>query len=83
MSKTMTSREFNLHASQAKKATKQGPVFITDRGKPCHVLLSIEEYYRLTRQEKNIADVLSMPSSEDIELEIPKMEDPPRAADLT
>jgi prevent-host-death family protein len=83
MSKTMTSREFNQHASQAKKATKQGPVFITDRGKPSHVLLSIEEYHRLTRQEKNIADLLSMPGSEDVELEIPSMEDLPRAADLT
>ena len=83
MSKTMTSREFNQHASQAKKATKQGPVFITDRGKPSHVLLSIDEYHRLTRQEKNIADLLSMPGSEDVELEIPSMEDLPRAADLT
>jgi prevent-host-death family protein len=79
----MTSREFNQHASQAKKATKQGPVFITDRGKPSHVLLSIEEYHRLTRQEKNIADLLSMPGSEDVELEIPSMEDLPRAADFT
>ena len=80
MSKTITSREFNQHASQAKKATKQGPVFITERGKPCHVLLSIEEYHRLTRQEKNIADLLSMPRSEDIELEIPRMDDLSRAA---
>ncbi len=82
MSKTMTSREFNQHASQAKKAAKQGPVFITDRGKPCHVLLSIEEYHSLTRQEKNIADLLSMPGSEDIELEIPRMADLPQSADL-
>ncbi|EFI33158.1 hypothetical protein Dthio_PD0481 [Desulfonatronospira thiodismutans ASO3-1] len=40
MSKTMTSREFNQYAGQAKKAAEAGPVFITDRGKPCHVLLS-------------------------------------------
>ena len=82
MSKIMTSREFNQHASQAKKAAELGPVFITDRGKPCHVLLSIEEYRSLTRQKENIADLLSMPGSEDIELEIPRMEDLPQTADF-
>ncbi len=82
MSKTMTSREFNQHASQAKKAAEQGPVFITDRGKPCHVLLSIKEYHTLIRQDENIADLLSMPGFEDIELEIPRMADLPNTADL-
>ncbi len=82
MSKTMTSREFNQHASQAKRAAEQGPVFITDRGKPCHVLLSIKEYHTLIRQEGNIADLLSMPGSEDIELEIPRMADLPQTVDF-
>ena len=82
MSKTMTSREFNQYAGQAKKAAEVGPVFITDRGKPCHVLLSIEEYHSLTRKVENIADLLSMPGSEDIELEIPRMEDLPQTADF-
>jgi hypothetical protein len=31
---TLTSREFNQDASRAKKAAQQGPVFITDRGRP-------------------------------------------------
>ena len=77
----MTSREFTQHARQAKRAAEQGPVFITDRGKPCHVLLSIKEYHNLIRQEENIAELLSMPGSEDIELEIPGMSDLPRTAD--
>ncbi len=33
---TMTSREFSQDASGAKKAARQGPVFITDRGRPAH-----------------------------------------------
>ena len=41
---TISSREFNHDTSGAKKATREGPVIITDRGKPAHVLLSIEEY---------------------------------------
>ena len=45
---TLSSREFNQDASRAKKAAANGPVFITDRGQPRHVLLSIEDYRRLT-----------------------------------
>ena len=59
--------------TKAKKTIKDGPVFITDRGRPAHVLLSFEEYQRLTRQRRNIADSLAMPGFEDIEF------DPPRA----
>ncbi len=41
---TLSSREFNQDTGRAKKASKNGPVFITDRGRPAHVLLTIEEY---------------------------------------
>ena len=40
-------RQFNKEASKAKKAAKCGPVVITDRGRPAHVLLSIEQYQKL------------------------------------
>ncbi|MCF5799974.1 type II toxin-antitoxin system prevent-host-death family antitoxin, partial [Pseudomonas sp. PA-1-5A] len=43
---TISSREFNQDTSGAKKAARKGPVFITDRGKPAHVLLSIEDYQK-------------------------------------
>ena len=45
---TLSSREFNQDTSRAKKAAKFGPVFITDRGQPAHVLLSIDDYRKLT-----------------------------------
>lgn len=44
---TVTSRDFNSDVGGAKKAAAKGPVFITDRGKPAHVLLSIKEYRKL------------------------------------
>ncbi|OAI19802.1 prevent-host-death protein [Methylomonas koyamae] len=66
---TISSRELNQDVTRAKKAAKNGPVFITDRGKPAHVLLSIEEYQRLTKQRRNIADSLAMPDNTDIEFE--------------
>ncbi|MBU4610838.1 type II toxin-antitoxin system VapC family toxin [Achromobacter sp. GG226] len=34
---TLSGRELNQDVTRAKKATKDGPVFITDRGKPAHV----------------------------------------------
>lgn len=40
MTTTLSSREFNQDTSGAKKAANEGPVFITDRGRPAHVLLS-------------------------------------------
>ena len=70
---TLTSREFNQGASEAKRAAKNGPVFITDRGRPAHVLLSFEDYQRLINQRRNIADVLTMPGLADIEFEPPRV----------
>ncbi|WIH16469.1 type II toxin-antitoxin system prevent-host-death family antitoxin [Xanthomonas graminis] len=63
----------NQDVARAKKATNNGPVFITDRGKPAHVLLSFEDYQRLTRHRRNIADVLTMLGVADIEFEPPRL----------
>jgi prevent-host-death family protein len=70
---TFSSREFNQDASGAKKAAKKGPVFITDRGRPAHVLLTIEEYQKLTNKHASIIDLLAMPGVEDIEFEPPRL----------
>lgn len=70
---TFSSREFNQDVSKIKKATTQGPVFITDRGHPAHVLLSIEDYLKLTQTKETIVDLLAMPDSSDIEFEAPNI----------
>ena len=80
---TLSSREFNQDSSRAKKAALDGPVFITDRGRPAHVLLSIEQYQQLSGGKKKIADLLAMPGAEDIELEIPKLHDLAKPAELS
>lgn len=66
---TISSRDFNQDTSGAKKASKTGPVVITDRGKPSHVLLSIEDYQRLTGSLPSIVELLAMPGPNDIEFE--------------
>jgi prevent-host-death family protein len=79
----ISSREFNQDSARAKKAAKKGPVFITDRGKPAHVLLSIEDYLRLAGVAANIVDELGLPAGvEDVELELPAMRDPAKPAAL-
>ncbi|HHF7353285.1 TPA: type II toxin-antitoxin system Phd/YefM family antitoxin [Legionella anisa] len=70
---TFSSREFNQDVSKIKKAAARGPVFITDRGHPAHVLLSIEDYLELTKTKETIVDLLAMPDSSDIEFEAPKI----------
>ena len=80
---TLSSREFNQDASKAKKAAKTGPVFITDRGRPAHVLLTFEDYKRITGGRTKIADLLSMPGVEDVDLEVPPLGDLAQPADLS
>lgn len=80
---TLSSRQFNQDASKAKKAALAGPVFITDRGRPAHVLLTFEAYKQLTGGHTKIADLLAMPGIEDLELEIPPLRDLARAAALS
>ena len=80
---TLSSREFNQAASEAKRAANDGPVFITDRGKPAHVLMSMALYQRLTGSQQKIADLLAMPGTEDIELQIPRWNELARPADLS
>lgn len=41
---TFTAREFNQDLARAKRAAAEGPVIITDRGRPAHVLMSYEAY---------------------------------------
>jgi prevent-host-death family protein len=60
---TLTSREFNQDTSGAKKAASKGPVFITDRGRPAHVLLTIEDYLRLTGKHMSVAEALAQPGT--------------------
>ena len=66
---TLSSREFNQDTSRAKKAAKRGPVIITDRGRPSHVLMTIEEYRKITGKKENILELLAMPEAAEIEFE--------------
>ena len=80
---SVSSREFNQDTGRAKRAARRGPVVITDRGRPSHVLLTFEEYNRLTSRGLNVIDLLGVPAGiEDVDLEIQTPRDPARPADV-
>jgi prevent-host-death family protein len=82
--KTMTSREANQDFSRAKREARTGPVIITERGRPANVLLSYEDYQRLTERRTNIVDALQMLGQKEIEFEPPpRQKAPPRKIDLS
>lgn len=79
----LTSREFNQETGRAKKAAKKGPVVITDRGRPAHVLLTFEEYQKLLSGPGGIIDMLGLPAGiEDVEIEVPSIRDLAEPAEL-
>jgi prevent-host-death family protein len=80
---TVTSREFNQDVGRAKKAAVKGPVFITDRGRPAHVLLSIEEYRKITGKHESIVDLLGDPNAAEIDFDPPRLTRLHRPADLS
>ena len=79
---TLTSREFNQDTGRAKKEALSGPVYITDRGKPSHVLLSYEEYKAMTEKRATIGELLSMDEVEDIEFSPGNVNDTAVAAEF-
>lgn len=80
---TVTSREFNQDTSGAKKAAQEGPVFITDRGRPAYVLVTIEDYQKWTGSSVSIVDMLVMPDADDIDFEPQRGHITERTVDLS
>lgn len=73
---TVPSRDFACDVENAKRLTAQGPVLITDRGKPAFALLKIEDYYKLSgKQETSLLELMdSLPRTEGIEFDAPRTE---------
>ena len=69
--RAISSRDFNQDVGQAKRAARFEPVFVTDRGRPTHVLMSIEAFQRLSGETESILDLLAMPDAGSIAAERP------------
>jgi prevent-host-death family protein len=66
--KVVSSRDFNQDVSRAKRDARIEPVFITDRGRPTHVLMSIDAFRRMAGQSESIADLLAMSDHLDVDI---------------
>lgn len=83
MSTTITSRDFNRDVSAAKRAAEQGPVTITDHGRPSHVLLTADEFDRLSGKQELMGDRLWRNQDPSIEFDLPERRfEPERELDL-
>jgi hypothetical protein len=81
---TFSSRDFTRDVSAAKRAAANGPVFITDRGRPAFALLQIKDYNRMVgKNELSFLDVMDgLPGGSDIEFDPPKANIVFRAAEF-
>jgi PHD/YefM family antitoxin component YafN of YafNO toxin-antitoxin module len=79
----LSSREFEQDARSAKRAAERGPVFIMDRGRSSHVLLTVEEYQSLTKGQKSIVDLLAMPQAAEIAFDPPRLNELHEIPDLS
>lgn len=82
--KTMSSRQFNQDTAGAKRLAEDGPVFITDRAKITHVLMTREEYEEKTGERLepkkdetpkpfvSLADALEQKEGGDFDFDIPE-----------
>ncbi|MBR1374516.1 MAG: type II toxin-antitoxin system Phd/YefM family antitoxin [Cardiobacteriaceae bacterium] len=79
MPTVITYQELNRQISQAQKLCEQSPVFVTNRNELSYVLMSYQEYLKLSEQKQSIAEALAFPNTqteiEDIEFERMKIEE--------
>ena len=71
----ISSREFNQDTSGAKKAAERGPVYVTDRGRVAHVLLTFDAYEHLLGEHRVVDLLAEPPGVEAIEFAAPVSRD--------
>ena len=80
---TFSSRDFTRDVSAAKRAAAEGPVFITDRGRPAYALLKIEDYYQMANEKpRSLLDLMDAVPGGDFDFEPPRLAGSVQAANL-
>lgn len=68
---TFSSRTLNQDIGRVKRATADGPVVITDRGRPAHVVMRYDDYQKLLGHDEPLSRALSLPDLAVDELDTP------------
>lgn len=83
---TFSSREFAHNLAGVKRAAQQGPVFITDRGRPTYALMKVEDFHQLANAgapSRSLLDVMdSLPATGGIEFEPARLDGVVTGVDL-
>ena len=77
---TFTSREFNREPGRIRRAAAEGPVIITEGGKPIMAVLPYGAYARMKAAPGTILDALDMEGVGDIEIDFDRPPSVPRPA---
>ena len=76
----LSSQQFEEDVDGAKEAAEREPVYITDHGRPAHVLLNFAAYRRLV-EPSSVVELLGRPDGiEDVEFFIPISDEVPSPA---
>ena len=73
---SVSMRQYSQDSSGVVRAANKEPVFLTNRGRTTHVLLSIKDYEKLKGRPKSIVELLRHPESDYIDFDSPKLEGP-------
>ena len=71
MSAPVTTREFDCDVGAAMRAAEQGPVMVIDHGRAAHVLLTVEEFERLSGTPQLMGDRLRTGQDHGDEFDLP------------
>lgn len=71
----VSSRNFSQDTGSAKKQAAHGPVIITDRGKPAHVLMTFEYFEKLTGKRLTLLEAVADDEGGEFEFDFPKLGD--------
>ena len=83
-STSLSTQEFGQPFVQAAKAANNGPLFVTEGGEAAFVLLNFQDYQRLIREHRNMAELLSVPDiAASIDFDPPRSQETARAAEFT
>ena len=70
----VSNRDFIRDVSAAKRAALDGPVFITEKGRPAYVFMKIDDYRMMVNGSHSLLDVMdNIPGGEGIDFDAPEM----------
>lgn len=72
----------NKFSEVVERACKQGPQLVTRRGRKAVVVISVEEFERITRPKRSLVELMRESPLADADLDLERQRDDPREVEL-